>query len=102
MRYKYTEIQNDKVSKKKVLTTTLYPEIESKDSDVIYYAKFDDSFMNLAYRFYGDQSLWWIIARANIDYFKGNLQIPIASRLIIPTDIGDIVAELHRINRMAE
>ena len=38
MRYKYTEIQNDKVSKK-VLTTTLYPEIESKDSDVIYYGK---------------------------------------------------------------
>tara|TARA_B100002019_G_scaffold3624_1_gene2990 strand:+ start:6534 stop:6833 length:300 start_codon:yes stop_codon:yes gene_type:complete len=96
MRYKYTEIQNDKVSKKKVLTTTLYPEIESKDSDVIYYAKFDDSFMNLAYRFYGDQSLWWIIARAND--FKGRTKFTVGQKLIIPIDIGDVVKQHNKLN----
>tara|TARA_B100000900_G_C20466576_1_gene669550 strand:+ start:65 stop:367 length:303 start_codon:yes stop_codon:yes gene_type:complete len=95
-RYKYTEIQNDKVNKKKVLTTTLYPDIESKDSDVIYYAKFDDSLMTLANKFYGDQTLWWIIARAN--NFQGRTKFTVGQKLVIPMDIGDVVKQLNKLN----
>ena len=96
MRYKYTEIQKDKITENRVLRTTLYPEIEPKDSDIIYYAKFDDTLMTLAYRFYDDISLWWIIARAND--FKGRVKFQIGQKLIIPQDIGDVVKQLNKIN----
>ena len=38
--------------------------------------KFDDSFMNLIYRFYGDQSLWWIIFQ-DLNDFKGRTKFTI-------------------------
>ena len=71
-RYKYTKIESDKIYKNRVLTSTEYPEINASDTDIIYYVKYDDTYMSLAYRFYGDQSLWWIIARAN-NNFAGNI-----------------------------
>jgi hypothetical protein len=100
-RYKNSIIKKD-INNVSYRAVTNYPKITPKNTDILHTAVDGDRWDTLADRFYNDVSLWWIIARANIDYFKGNLQIPIASRLIIPTDIGDIVAELHRINRMAE
>ena len=35
-RYKHTEIINDKVTLKRVLRTTEYPEITPSDDDIIY------------------------------------------------------------------
>ena len=65
------------------------------------YTKFDDSYSTLAYRFYDDVSLWWIIARAN-EGFKGNLRLPVGTKLNIPTEIGDILSELERLNNKVE
>ena len=62
-RYKSTKIKIDKFTNNRVLKVTEYPKINRKDSDIVYYTQDQDSFMSLLYhKFYGDQSLWYVIA----------------------------------------
>ena len=43
----------------------------------------------IAGRYYGDGRLWWVIAAAsNIGWW---LQVPPGTRLVIPTDIGQVI-----------
>ena len=97
-RYKNSKIKKDKQLKVRYKSTTEYPSIQRRDSDIVYYAKHGDTYSNLAYRFYQDQSLWWVIARANKD-FEGNIKPKIGTRLLIPQDISSIVANLNRDNK---
>ena len=98
-RYKNTKIVKDRIKKYKVFASTEYPIIERRDSDITYYVKFDDSFMSLAHRFYNDQTLWWIIARAN-NNFVGNIKMEVGKKLIIPTEIGEILKQHSKLNRI--
>ena len=54
-RYKFTRVMKDKVEGIRYKSTTLYPKIESRDSDITYYTRFGDSYGSLANRFYSDQ-----------------------------------------------
>ncbi len=87
------------ISKNKVLTSTEYPVIKAADTDILYFVKYDDTFMSLAHRFYGDQSLWWIIARAN-NNFSGNIKMKIGEKIIIPQEIGEIVKQHAKLNQI--
>ena len=78
-RYKYTE-KNTK-NKKKYYQTTIYKEVEEKNSDNYFIATEGDRCDNLANRFYGDPTLWWFIARTN--NLKSN-NIPAGTSLRIP------------------
>ena len=62
-RYKYTN-KNAK-NKKKYYQTTVYKEVEEKNTDSYFIATEGDRCDNLAQRFYGDSTLWWFIARVN-------------------------------------
>lgn len=101
MRYKSTKIKLDKETNNRVLKITQYPKITPKNSDVIYYTRFDDTFMSLAYRYYGDQSLWWVIARANTP-FKGNMKFTPGQKIVIPTEVQDFLNEFTRINSVKD
>jgi len=100
-RYKSTLVISDKVRKHRKLKITEYPKIEFKDSDIIHVTRFDDSYMSLANEFYGDQSLWWIIARANRT-FKGTIKFEPGTNLIIPTEIEEIIDRLDVLNKEFE
>ena len=95
-RYKTTTIKNDS-NGNRVLKTTEYPKIVSKETDIVYYTKDDDSYMSLAHKFYNDQSLWWIIARANSP-FKGKFKFESGTKLIIPKDYSDFFSEMNILN----
>ena len=95
-RYRFSKLLKDP-NGIRYRSVTEYPKISRKDSDIIYFTKEGDSYGNLAYKYYKDVSLWWIIARAN-EGFKGNTRLPINSKLIIPIDIGEILSGLDRIN----
>ena len=101
MRYKSTKIKLDKETDNRVLRTTQYPKITPKNSDVVYYTRFDDTFMGLANRYYGDQSLWWVIARANSP-FTGNTKFKAGEKIIIPTEFQDFLNEFSRINSVKD
>ena len=100
-RYKYTKIVKDGVTKNRVLGSTDYPVIQSKDTDIVYYIRYDDTYMKLANKHYGDQSLWWIIARANNNY-TGNFTMKIGEKIKIPTEIGEILKQLGKLNRLTD
>ena len=53
-RYKFTRVMKDKVEGTRYKSTTLYPKITRKDSDITYYTKFGDSYGLLVNRFYSD------------------------------------------------
>ena len=63
-RYSTTKKKIDK-SGIRVYSTTYYPEISVSDSDAFIYPKEGERLDSLAYTYYNDVSLWWVIAKAN-------------------------------------
>ena len=83
-RYKNTSIK--KRNKKNYYETTIYKEVEEKNTDLYFIAQEGDRCDNLANRFYGDSTLWWFIARVN-NLSTNN--IPAGTSLRIPTSTQD-------------
>ena len=89
-RYIYTKKKKNKDGKR-VFAPTIYPKIPIRDSDIFIYPKFGDRLDNLAYKYYNDVSLWWIIAKAN-ELNKGKIGLDPEKKIRIPTQIGDILS----------
>lgn len=70
-------------SGKRRLSTRYYPSIPIKNSDKFIVSKRGMRWDNLAYQFYRDQSLWFMIARAN-NIVNGSLVVPPGIRIRIP------------------
>lgn len=93
-RYNYTK-QKYTDTGKLAYKSTLYPDIEFSSSDIIITSVDGDRLDLLAYKYYKDCSLWWIIAQAN-SLGKGTLIIPPGMNLIIPTNIELITMNLQK------
>ena len=85
-RYATTPKKIDK-SGIRVYSTTYYPQIPIENGDRI------DS---LAYKFYGDVTLWWIIAKAN--GIKGKTALEPGIPLRIPGNITQIIENFINLN----
>lgn len=83
-----TEIK-DISTKKNRYSSTFYPEIPLKDSDIYIYSKSSDRLDLLAYDYYGDQTFWWVIARVN-NLGKGSFMVPPGIRLRIPFPMDEL------------
>jgi nucleoid-associated protein YgaU len=46
-------------------TTTVYSGIPKSDNDIYVLTQPGDRLDNIAFKYYGDQNLWWYIAKAN-------------------------------------
>lgn len=95
-RYESTDEKN-RFDKKRVLRTTIYPEIPKRADDIYIYAQEGDRLDVLAYKYYKDQTAWWIIAVAN--QISGTMSVPPGTQLRIPINISRIYAELETLNR---
>ncbi len=82
---------------KRVYKTTEYPVIPQQASDLQIVSNETDSLDTLAYKYYGDPTLYWIIARAN-SIGKGRMSISPGLTLRIPIDVNGIVNEFNRLN----
>jgi nucleoid-associated protein YgaU len=96
-RYKYINIKKDPDTKRKMFVTTLYPKIPTSDSDIYIITKEGDRLDNLAYLYYGDVSLYWIIAQAN-HVGKGTYWLTPGQQFRIPVDTTSIVRLYHELN----
>ena len=96
-RYSTTRRKIDK-SGIRVLTTTYYPEIPIGNSDKFIMSKDGDRLDNLAYKYYRDNTLWWVIAKAN--GIKGKGALDAATPLRIPANIITIIEKFRKINRI--
>ena len=91
-RYNNTKTKINKEGKR-VFKPTIYPIIPIKDSDIFIYPKFGDRLDTLAYKYYKDVSLWWIIAKANgLD--RAEIGFDVDKQLRIPIDIDPILNKL--------
>jgi len=80
-----------------VYGTTYYPQIPVEDTDKFVYPKDGDRLDTLAYRYYGDTTLWWVIAKAN--GIKGKVAVSVDEILRIPGNITTILENFRKINR---
>ena len=94
-RYNNTTQKLDK-SGIRVYQTTYYPEIKISDNDVFILPKEGERLDSLAYKYYGDTTLWWIIAKAN--GIKGVAVPPIDEPIRIPGDITNIIENFNDLN----
>lgn len=95
-RYDSTHIKN-RWDGKRVYFTTEYPKIDPRDSDTIIISNEGDYLDALSYKYYGDPTLWWIIALAN-NLGKGKLSVPAGLQLRIPTNINEILVNFNYLN----
>lgn len=82
---------------KRVLFTTEYPKIEPSPSDIIVISDETDYLDTLAFKYYSDPTLWWVIALVN-NLGKGRMSVPAGLQLRIPTNINDILVNFNNIN----
>ncbi len=96
-RYAYTPIKQTN-SKKRYLSSTIYPKIQPNDDDMYIISDSTDRLDLLAHKYYGDPSMWWIIATAN-NLNDANFFVGEGKQLRIPSNISKILNDLEKINR---
>ena len=82
---------------KRVYQTTSYPEIRSSTGDIMVISNEGDYLDTLAYKYYGDPTLWRIIAWVN-NIGKGRMSVEPGLTLRIPTNINEIIDQFNRAN----
>tara|TARA_R100001369_G_scaffold52986_1_gene79866 strand:+ start:34 stop:303 length:270 start_codon:yes stop_codon:yes gene_type:complete len=83
---RYEKTKRQRKNRKSYYATTIYKKVEEKNSDNYFIAQEGDRCDNLAFRFYGDSTLWWFIAKVN-NLTTNN--IPAGTSLRIPTSTRD-------------
>lgn len=99
---RYRNIRTQKDSNgKRYLRSTIYPEIPETLDDIYVETEYGDRVDVLAYQFYSDPSLWWIITTANPGKLRRDTYVcPAGLQIRIPIDPNPIIDEFDRINRV--
>lgn len=95
-RYNQISIHN-RYDGKRVYNTTTYPIILPSPSDIFVISNEGDFLDTLAYKYYGDPTLYWIIAVIN-NIGKGRMSIEPGLTLRIPSNVNDIINKFNNIN----
>ena len=85
-RYGKTKTKINSVIKKTGYATTIYNKVPERNDDLYFIAQEGDRCDNLAFRFYGDPTFWWFIARVNS---LKTMNIPAGTSLRIPISTTD-------------
>jgi len=85
------------IPERQAYTSTVYPKIERKAEDIFIETRIGDRFDTLAHEFYGDVTLYWIIAKAN-NLIHGGIAVEPGTRLRIPLDTSEIVQQFFALN----
>jgi len=80
-------------------SSTRYPNVPLSIDDSYIITQFGDRLDNLAYQFYQDSTLWWIISIANPDLPNDSLYPPLGYQLRIPSFIKDILTDFSNLNQ---
>ena len=78
-----------------VYKTKIYPNIPLKDTDVYVVVQQGDRLDTISNQFYGDASLWWIIASAN-NIHKAVFGLDDGTILRIPQDYISIINDFKK------
>ena len=95
-RYQNSNIIKD-INGKRKLSTTIIPVVPSSDSDIFIQTTGIERLDKLAFDFYEDATLWWIIAESN-QLPLGTLFVKTNTRLRIPPkgNIQDLITQRNK------
>jgi|TARA_B100001093_G_C26852247_1_gene1025636 phage tail protein X len=96
-RYENIELLRTELGKR-FKKTIRYPKMSKESQDMYIISIQGDRLDNLAYKYYEDARLWWILARAN-NLGKGDMEIPIGTQLRIPYNYIAILDEYNELNK---
>lgn len=82
---------------KRFTRTTTYPPIPVSFSDIYLTATETDFLDVLAKKYYGDPTLWWIIAQAN--GIKFSMKAPTGEQIRIPGNVSTILVNFANANK---
>lgn len=85
-------------SGKQMYQTVRYPEIPRSENDIYVITTIGDRYDTLAFQYYQDSSLWWVIANANGNANKSTLTPPIGSQIRIPINPSPTEIQYQNIN----
>jgi len=78
-----------------VFKSKIYPKIPKSDSDIYIVTQGGDRLDSIAYQFYENSSLWWIIASAN-NIHDAPFALPEGTELRIPMNYPSIINNFNR------
>lgn len=98
---RYRNILNKKNSEgTRYIRNAVYPPIEETLDDIYVETEMGDRVDILAYQFYNDPSLWWIITTANPGKLRRDSYVcPAGIQIRIPSNPTPIITEFERINK---
>ena len=76
-----------------------YPNIPLSASDVYVITTIGDRLDYLAYTYYNDSTLWWVISMANNNITKGSLFPIPGTQLRIPQNISSVINQFDNFNK---
>jgi hypothetical protein len=97
-RYTYATNLTTTDTKRKYLGSVIYPKIKASNDDVYIVTDTADRLDILASKYYGDQTLWWIIATAN-NLNDASYSIEAGKQLRIPGNLAKILNDFEKINK---
>jgi hypothetical protein len=93
-RYQKIPVTKLNVTGSQYYETNIYPEILPTNNDYYVITTAGDRLDLLAFDFYQDSSLWWVIASANA--LPGDsIFVPVGIQLRIPTDLQTVLNEYN-------
>jgi nucleoid-associated protein YgaU len=98
-RYENSDILKTEYTNRPYYKGKFYPNIPLSESDVYVITTVGDRLDNLAFSYYNDATLWWIIAAANNNATKGALFPVPGTQLRIPTDINNVLNLYDQFNK---
>jgi|TARA_Y100000361_G_C11138350_1_gene333484 hypothetical protein len=79
--------------------TNYYPEIPESEFDIWLITDFSDRLDQLAFQFYGDVTLWWVIAIANPQVLNlGSLFPGPGKQIRVPNDLNLVLSSYNELN----
>ena len=96
-RYENIEVINSDTSGSQYYVNNVYPEIPPTNDDNYVITVLGDRLDLLAFDFYGDSSLWWVIASANSLPGDSLVVVP-GTQLRIPVDVVGAINTYKLVN----
>jgi nucleoid-associated protein YgaU len=75
-----------------------YPNVPLSETDDYVITTIGDRLDSLAYSYYRDSTLWWVISMANNNVTKGSLFPEPGTQLRIPTNINSVLSLYNQYN----
>jgi hypothetical protein len=96
-RYQNVPITKANITGSTYYQTNIYPEIPPVNNDYYIVTTVGDRLDLIAYDFYQDSSLWWVIASAN-SLPGDSIYAPVGIQLRIPVNLQTVINEYNLAN----